>query len=472
MKTTSTPVKVAAALLSAIALVIAPAKSKAQISLNVCTDPTNIMYGLTSSGAIYPINMNTGAVGTVVKNTTYLLQNGASKANALGYNPVNNRFYYFKRNVGESPQEFVSFNPVLNIVSILAQSPLTEEVHTGCMNLLGTGYFTLGTEGTLAYYNIASNSWTTITNNFVDQFGNNVTNIIKNQDAGDIVIDGFGNLWIVTSNGGNFGVYRLQAPIPMTPQASITVRQRIAPTTPTPSNNMIAGIAFNPQGQILMSTKNDNRLYVLEADLDLTFRGTFSVNDVGNDLTSCVFPMFVLPVVWKRFEIDLEGTNRVVLNWEVGENDGKGFVVEYSEDGTNWKELEFIESHKTPEIVSKYTYTHINNGNGRYYYRVSQLTSSNRKYSSAIQSVMLRNQGPVLSIWPNPASDNIKIQNNGEHGETHTKATLYDLSGRIVLEKHIQQGINTVSIQSLNTGVYVLKLTGGSQIFSQKIVKQ
>ncbi|MDX1954975.1 MAG: hypothetical protein SFU20_05535, partial [Chitinophagaceae bacterium] len=39
----------------------------AQIS-TVCTDPTNFIYGLSGSGEIREINVNTGASGTLVKN--------------------------------------------------------------------------------------------------------------------------------------------------------------------------------------------------------------------------------------------------------------------------------------------------------------------------------------------------------------------------------------------------------------------
>jgi hypothetical protein len=59
----------------------------AQISL-VCTDPSNIIYGLTGNGLIYEINLNTAATGSTIKNGTYS-GNSPNSSNVLGYNYKN-----------------------------------------------------------------------------------------------------------------------------------------------------------------------------------------------------------------------------------------------------------------------------------------------------------------------------------------------------------------------------------------------
>ena len=122
---------------------------------------------------------------------------------------MNSTFYYFNVNPGSGgTQKFVSYayNALLNSwsYSTLAASPTTATVHAGCVSFNGLGYYCTDVNGKLYYYNILLNTWTTITSNIVDQFGNSVSTEIQNQNSGDMAIDGLGNLWIVTSSGSNW----------------------------------------------------------------------------------------------------------------------------------------------------------------------------------------------------------------------------------------------------------------------------
>lgn len=461
-------------LLVLICLQLIMHQAGAQISM-VCTDPTNTIYGLTQAGTIYPINVNTAVCGAATKNGTYL-GNSPAFSNALGYNPVNGRFYYFKRNVvSGAPQEFVSFNPLTGLVTILASSPFLSETHTGAVNVNGQGYYAIDIFGRLGYYDIAANSWTQITNSMVDQFGNNVTEVIQSQYAGDIAIDGYGNLWIVTSNATNFGVYRLQGPLPTTPQGQLTVTQRLAPTTATPSGNLIAGIAFNPSGQIYLSTKNDNRLYILENNLTTTFRGTFTVSDVGNDLTSCNFPIMVLPVKWNSFSALVKANTEVEINWSVLENQSAGYYIEHSTDGANWSNVSYIES--TGAINNNYNnygYLFRNASEGRNFFRIRQVDLDGSTSYSEVRSVMIRKDGvTTFSVFPNPASGQINVEYNSSVGALGLSAVIYDIAGRQLITKNISTGITTINVQTLSPGVYYMKILGtGIHAETRKFVLQ
>src|SRR5260221_7513582 len=162
--------------------------STAQITL-LLGSPTTYIYGLTSNGEIYEINSTTAAISRTIKNNTYS-GNSPSSANGLAYNTTNGKFYYFKRNVTSSSQEFVSFDHLLNIVTVLATSTCSDDIHTGCVSFDGKGYYTVDIQGNLNYYNIQANSWTKITSKFVDQYGADVDSVIRSQSSGAIAIDG------------------------------------------------------------------------------------------------------------------------------------------------------------------------------------------------------------------------------------------------------------------------------------------
>lgn len=442
----------------------------AQIS-TVCTDPTNIIYGLTGNGEIREVNVNTAATGAVVKNTTYT-GNSASSANGLAYNYVNGKFYYFKRNVSKSSQEFVSFKPATGVVTILATSTCTDDVHTGCVTASGTGYYTVDTDGNLSYYNITTNTWTFITSSIIDQDGNDVDAIIRSQSAGDMAIDGWNNIWLVTSSNSNYGVYKFPASLPTTPVATFVVTRVIAPTASTPTGNSFAGIAFNPTGQIYMSTKSDNKLYRLNDNQTLTFIGNLGTSDIGNDLTSCNFPFLVLPINWNKFEATVSNNNIIKLEWQVTEENGNGFYIEHSLDGSKWEDIAFIPS-KHEELNPVYSYFHNNNLNGKQYYRIRQVDADGKKNYSEIRIVTLQNSNKNISVWPNPATDQIRIAKDADDKNSFSKAQVFDLSGRMLLENKLQSDMSTINVSMLPKGTYIVRVqTNNGIVYNQKISKQ
>lgn len=454
-----------------LASVFSLSQASAQIT-TVCTDPDNVIYGLTGNGEIMEIDVNTGASGTVIKNNSYS-GNSPNKANGMGYNYVDGKFYYFKRNVGTSPQEFVSFHPATGTVTILSTSTCTAEVHTGCVSSNGTGYYTVDTDGNLSYYNILTNSWTFITSNIVDQYGADVDAVIRSQNAGDMSIDGWGNIWLVTSSNSNYGLYRFPANLPTSPVASFTVTRVIAPTASTPTGQSFAGIAFNPTGQIYMATKNGNRLYRLENNLGLTFVGTLGTSDLGNDLTSCSFPYKILPVMWKGFSATLQKNNQITLNWEVFEQNNQGYYVEQSLDGVSWNSLGYVTAENNPNDLSAYTFTTMGSATGNIYFRLRTVDKAGRNGFSDVRMVTIQKTGAVVSVWPNPAHDNVQVSNIAEEGTPFQKARLYDLNGQMMMEKQLQPGLNNLSLSALKTGTYVLTLVAGNgKIQTQKIIKQ
>lgn len=442
----------------------------AQIS-TVCTDPTNFIYGLSGSGEIREINVNTGASATLVKSTTYP-GNAPSRANGMGYNYVDGKFYYFKRNVTESTPEFVSFHPATNTLTILANSTCTNNVHTGCVSSNGTGYYTVDTDGNLNYYNITTNTWTFITSTIVDQFGNDVDAVVRSQNAGDMSIDGWGNIWLVTSSNSNYGLYRFPANLPTTPVASFTVTQVISPSTSTPTGQSFAGIAFNPTGQIYMATKNGNRLYRMENDFSLTFINHIG-SDLGNDLTSCSFPYRILPVLWKGFSASLVKENQIQLNWQVYEMNTEGYYVEQSLDGISWNSLGYVKAKNDPSDLTSYSFATTGTATGNIYFRLRTIDISGRTGFSDVRMVTIQKAGITVSVWPNPATDQVQVMNASNEGTPFNKARLYDLNGKLLSEKNLQPGNNSISLTTLKTGTYVLSLvatTGKTQ--TQKIIKQ
>jgi hypothetical protein len=65
-----------------------------------------------------------------------------------------------------------------------------------------------------------------------------------------------------------------------------------------------------------------------------------------------------------------------------------------------------------------------------------------------------------VSVYPNPAKDKINIE--AYFSDQALSASIYDLDGRTVLATALVNGTNTISLSSITTGVYVLKITDGN----------
>jgi hypothetical protein len=432
----------------------------------VCSNPSNV-FGLDDNGNIYQINTTTGAVGSVINTASYPNPT-PNQSNAIGYNTVNGLFYFFKINPGTGSQQFISYNPLLNSYTTLASSPTSASVHSGCVSFNGLGYFCADVNGVLYYYNILLNTWTTITSKIVDNHGNNVSTVISNESSGDMAIDGLGNLWIITSNSSNYGLYEMKAVIPTTSQTSITVTEIIASTTATPDGNAFEGIAFNSVGQLYMSTASE--IYLMKNASTVTKIANLSISGVGNDLTSCSYPTSILPVTWISFTATPVNNSSVELNWEVSSQvNNKGFYILQSTDGVNWSEAGFVAGQVNDPSIASYSFTDNNPSNGVNYFMIKQVDVNESQNFSTIITANIETNSQV-SVWPNPANDFIHIKNPVTNGGASSRAVIYDISGRAVMQAGLQPGINTLQVSSLVRGTYIITIhspTGES--YNQKL---
>ena len=426
----------------------------------VCSDPADVMYGFTPTGQIRPITVSTGVTGAAI-NPAYT-GNAPSYANASGYNPLNGKFYFFKRNPYSPPQEFMSFDPATNTYQMLASAPIASSyiVNLGCVTANGLGFYCLDAIGTLYYYRIATNSWITICSNIRNQFNTTMMSIIDPTGPspryyGDIAIDGFGNMWMLISGASNYGLYKIDAPLPTSAVANLLARQILPPTTAAPMGSF-GGIAFNLSGQMLMSTNSpNNRIYRMNSDYTVTFISNLSVDAVGNDLTSCNFPMFVLASQGYTFAASLKNNHSAEISWTLTEYlNTNGYSIEYSEDGNQWHQLSYIQKTGT-DLSKTYSYTHTNLVNGTHYYRLSVTDYSGSTTYSTIKKVDVSQSGSV-SVWPNPASHELIVQQ--PLMEEGSQLYLHDFSGKLIKMISLKGGINKIDIRPLPAGTYLARI--------------
>lgn len=436
-----------------------------QASAQLCDDPGNIIFALRGDGNIHPVNINTGILGAQL-NPVYP-GNAPSAPNGIGYSLLNGKFYYFKRSPSSVTQEFVSFDPATNAITVLSSCPTTNSVYIGCVASNGIAYYCWDSQSRLFYYNIPANTWTLITTALVDQFGKDVDSIFRAHGSGDAAIDGYGNLLMLPSSNSRYGLFSLSSPLPTSAVASIAVRQ-ILPMVNPPAK--FVGIALNATGQIILNTATpSNNIYRLENNLSLTLLSTTSVS--LDDLTSCNFSFSVLPVSFNNFTASLKN-NTVALNWETtGPQGYSNYYVQHSSDAVHWEEIGSLNPAVQPEQGKKLSFTHLNPSKGKNFYRIVREGENQKKIYSEIETVVMSETASMM-VWPNPAQEFLVIESPIPF-EQSASAAIYDISGRKVKQVKLIAGTSKIDIRSLDKGNYVVSVqTRNGENRSYKIVKR
>lgn len=435
-----------------------------KMQAQICTNPTDTLYSMTTAGILYPLNVVSALNGTGVTTSAT-----AVSSNGLGYSLLDGKFYFFnKTGTGAAPSpQFASYDIATSILSVLPTPPAsilnTQKVRSGCVNHLGSGYYTInpsssgGATPALYYYNIATTSWTTITTSFLSPSSVSLNATFNSLNSGDMAFDGGGNLWILCSNTSNYALFKIAAPVPTTAVASITAQQIIA-STPVPGTAAFTGIAFNSVGTLYLTTGNpDNKLYKLPSiAAGMTLVGSITT-DIGADLTSCSYPLSVLASApMTKFRAVLkDGVN---LDWDAAEDDQTlGYKVEFSMDATHWTTLAFINAQLslTGSTVS-YSYTHRQYIAGNNFYRIVQTSINGQEAFSAVKLINTKGNRSII-VGPNPAKDLIYIYNKGN--STKYLAQIFDRAGRLVYSAGINPSEGFVNIAGLQKGSYILKLS-------------
>ncbi|HEY4149375.1 MAG TPA: T9SS type A sorting domain-containing protein [Chitinophagaceae bacterium] len=431
----------------------------------LCSNTKDTVYGLSSLGQLVGINVNNGgsvAIGAATGT--------AVNSNALGYSQNTKLFYFFNKN-GVITQRFVSFDPLSGTLVNLAAAPIPANftIRSGCVNNLGTGYYTVDTANTpsvhsnLLYYNIALNTWSTLTSSFVDA-SNNPIPAIDSLISGDMAFDGNNNLWMVCSSKWNYALYEIMAPVPVTPVAKITVKT-VIPITANPGASFgkvsFTGVAFNSTGTLYMTLGNaaqGNKLYALTTPsaASLTLIGSFTA-DYGGDLTSCSYPLTVLPTVWLNFQARVQN-NVLNLDWEANEDaDVAEYSIEHNSAGSSsWDKIGVLEK-RTPgfQTDQKYQFTGYTTGTGENFYRIVQVTTAGKETISETRFVSSTGSQKIV-IGPNPATTTISLYNR-RGGFTYL-VQIFDASGKLITSQAIHPQDASIDISRLIPGDYFLRL--------------
>lgn len=173
-----------------------------------------------------------------------------------------------------------------------------------------------------------------------------------------------------------------------------------------------------------------------------------------------------LPVNLISFKGQDEGVNNLLI-WETSsETNNAYFTLEKSELGTHW---EAINQQKGLEkSTEKIVYEFLDQNLTRQlsYYRLKQTDISGKINYSKIISVNNLNVIELPTIYPNPASNYVKLSTNS----IVQNVEIYNSSGKIILSKILNSKNPKIDLDSINEGNYIIQWKTDSGVFSKKLL--
>ena len=211
-----------------------------------------------------------------------------------------------------------------------------------------------------------------------------------------------------------------------------------------------------------------------------TFGSNFSISyTFGNGFSSfgagIPSAQGTLPIELLSFTGKLQSEN-VKLNWSTAfEQNSRGFEIEKSLDGVNFKKIGFVAGAGNSNATRSYSFTDPQRAVEFNYYRLKLLDIDNKfEYSDV---VLVKNAFGKQDVYlvGNPITNNINIQfaktPNGK-----VAVSIYDMKGSKVYESsynnYIQTSLQINAANKLLThGVYSVKVETGGKIYNLKAVK-
>ena len=149
-----------------------------------------------------------------------------------------------------------------------------------------------------------------------------------------------------------------------------------------------------------------------------------------------------------------EGFSNVIRWATATEIDNDFFEVQKTADGESWEVIGEVSGHGTCKEVTNYEFTDSNVSPGvSVYYRLKQVDfDGQEEYSSLVRVGLAYTEMSSLSIYPNPAVDQVNIH---WPGFILKEVKIFNLAGVLVRSSNEIQ----IGLDGLEPGYYLIRVT-------------
>ena len=237
------------------------------------------------------------------------------------------------------------------------------------------------------------------------------------------------------------------------------------------SPNTIAEVNLVPQrwNNLLLSWSD----YLPGSTINTTANTITIASVPGNQLYdwwTMVDASAALPVTLINFKA-IPVNQKIVASWQTAfENNTSHFELWRSKGVLSFDSVGKLTAAGNSTGLLNYSFIDNNPYDGVSYYRLKTVDKDGRFEWSAIVKVIIDDKHPV-SLYPNPASDNITISVNSSILDKKPMAFIYDARGALSRSFKITERNQQVHIGFLAAGIYLLKLSTGDEIQTITFIK-
>lgn len=184
-----------------------------------------------------------------------------------------------------------------------------------------------------------------------------------------------------------------------------------------------------------------------------------------------------LPVKLSAFNAKKNDT-KVQLDWTTSmEKNVSHFVVQRSVDGSEYTDIGMIFTDGDSDAGRNYQFAdNVKNFSKQtLYYRLKMVDLDAKFEYSPVRVIMMGSQKETLTVlaYPNPVVDNLRITLPGSWQDNKVTIELVNTNGQMVkrLTNNRAGQTETVDMRDLAVGLYVVRVSNGSETAVQRIVK-
>lgn len=183
-----------------------------------------------------------------------------------------------------------------------------------------------------------------------------------------------------------------------------------------------------------------------------------------------------LPVQFKSFTA-IKNNDVVNLKWATAsESNNKGFEVQRSVNGAKYQTVGFVRGNGNSNAVKTYSFADVHGTTGNICYRLKQIDFNGESEFSKVACVNVElEKTTAVFTTPNPFNGSLHIKYNSLTEGT-TNVQIIDMLGKSHQNTNlfVNKGENTLTLdtEALPVGIYFLRVTNGSEVTTQRIVKK
>jgi Secretion system C-terminal sorting domain len=171
------------------------------------------------------------------------------------------------------------------------------------------------------------------------------------------------------------------------------------------------------------------------------------------------FLLGVLPAVLSNFKAS-PAANKVTISWNtLQEVNTTAFVIERSNDGSNWQDIATIKAATNSSVQKNYQHTDNNPAKGINYYRLRIADADGNTEYSMVHATRLTASRNKITIFPNPAVNTANLLVDNDAASTYT-IKIYNRNGLLVAQRknNNTNNVTAIDVRNFAAGEYIVEV--------------